>query len=92
MTIRYDIFRDLEFQCPHCGKTIRIWDTICDQNLMMDTDITEAELDTDGRLRISYPYLECECGSMFTVDIEPQLVSIYDDTNICIKKLDYYYI
>ena len=92
MAVRYDLFKDLEFTCPHCGKMIKIWDTICEQDLRMDIEITENELDIDGRLRISYPYLECECGSMFTVDIEPQLVSVYDDTNTCIKKLDYYYI
>ena len=92
MPIEFKMFKDLEFQCPNCGKTIKVWQTICKQNLRMDTEITETELDTDGRLRVSYPYLECDCGEHMIIDIEPQLVSIYDSNNRCVTKLDYYYI
>lgn len=75
---RYDT---LEFICPFCKKTHNIRDWVESEDVRMDTEFTMENLSDDGRVRISFPYMECECGAMYIIDIETGFVTIYDDSN-----------
>ena len=71
-------FNRLEFTCPWCGNKHNILGWI--DGYRSDDDVLMANLE-EGYLHVSFPYVQCGCGSEYIVDIEQGYVTIYDDRN-----------
>lgn len=88
------LFRDVEFECPHCGKTHNLRDflemNLSEGNTRLDAEFVEECLMEDGRTRLSFPYCECRCGQQFIVDIDNGWhIIIYDDQDCIVEDMEY---
>ena len=76
-------FEDLEFNCPHCGKTYKVKEFL-EKNLKdgmteLDVEYVEECLFTDDKVRLSYPGCKCECDEQFLIDLEAGYCVIFDN-------------
>jgi len=78
---------DLEFRCTSCGRMHNVLDWV--SRYKLDDEWIYESLSEDGRLRLSIPYVECECGAEYIVDIEQGYVTIYNDGSEMIYEEGY---
>lgn len=70
---------DIEFYCPVCGRKHNLLEWASSAKL--DTEWVLENLSEDGVIRLSFPYVQCDCDAEYIVDISPGYVEIYDDSN-----------
>ncbi len=78
MVVRMRGIKDMVFKCTNCGMEHKILDWISPYPI--DEEWVYAELEYNGRVRISIPYVECDCGAEYIVDIDTVDIDVCEIT------------